>query len=260
MFGFINKLFGNTTTVINNEIEYVEELAEKIREYKESHYDAITWEKAIDKFVGEATTDNNYGIRLKALLSHYLSPKEKRLQSNEHFLSESDELIKRKKYAEVNYKINTSEKELLVRKFNEEIAKYKTQKLDKRAAFDYYQILIQRIFVSSSIEELRTYFTELDSVLQEYYPKANLDIKNFSVALSNFDTIHKATESGADLKTISNIIELDAGYFMSKMSEIEIFEKIKQGKKNTYIFKKMEFDTNLLRKMWSWLGVAPIGV
>ena len=100
-------------------------------------------------------------------------------------------------------------------------------------------------------------FTRIEQIVNEHgldtHTNTWFDIISFSKLLKQFSTIKEATKDGATKKELLKITGIDVGYFMAKMCDIGVFEKRKRGRENLYVYKKDNYDTNLLRKEWEWL-------
>jgi hypothetical protein len=247
-----------TRMLSESEVAEVRGLAAAIRTIKERNYDAITWEKAIDQVVREKTTSDAEYFRKTALLDYFLNESQQ-LSSLSIFLEGLDENILNRQQRAAGYAITDTERVELRQKIERRLIDL-GDPADERAAFEYYQLLIDKVFTSATIDDLFSSLAELSSVLKRFFPQAFPEASMLVAHASNLDAIIRATSGGATKKHISAEIGIDVdavGLLMHRLTQIGVFTVSKRGRQNEYFFKGTALDVNALRREWGWLWSSP---
>ena len=240
------------------EISETRQLAAKIRKLKEDNYATLTWDEAIKLVVSAHAKSENDSFRKTALLAFFIA-EDRKLCSLSDFLEGLDSEIVNLKEHSKNYAITETERVVLSQKITNHLSgkKYPT---DKNRAFDYYQILIDKIFISRSLPELMQTLCELAQVLKEFYPGAFPEVHMLVESRDKLQQAIDIAKEPATKKQIAFALGVgveSVGALMCRFTQLGIFEVTKKGRENLYAFKKSDFDVNTIRKEWSWLWSSP---
>jgi len=244
--------------ISNIEIDEIRRLASEVRDLKEKNYGNMTWDDAKKHVVSKNSNNEDDFFKKIALLQFFIA-EDKQLCSLSVFLDNLDSEIVNLKERSRNYAISEAERLILERKITEYLSFRKFPE-NKKSAFDYYQVLIDKVFISTTLPELMDSLYELDAVLSEYYPEAFPEIK---VLLEYHDNIYKIIEiskDGATKKDIASALGASVesvGAAMHRFTQLGIFEVSKKGRANVYRYKNSQFDVNKIRKEWDWLWCQP---
>ena len=247
-----------TPTLPKSEVDEVRRLAVAIRDLKESNYDAITWEQAICQVVRERTASEDAFFRKTALLDFFLN-EEQQLSSLGIFLESLDDNILNRRQRESNYSI-TEEERLEIRQKVELRLVALGRPSDERTAFEYYQLLIDKAFTSSTVADVFSSLVDLAAILREFFPQAYPEAFMLAAQASKMDALLHATKSGRTKKQIAEEVNIDgdtAGLLLSRLSQIGVFAVTKRGRQNEYHFRQTTVDVNALRGEWAWLWSLP---
>jgi hypothetical protein len=242
------------------EIERVRGLAKEIRELKESNYDVITWQGAIEQVVSESSENEDDYYRKVALLGYFLD-EERMIQITglSTFLESLPQQVEELKQHANGYFLAASERISLRQKIEEKIAGQEYPK-NKSDAYEYYQLLIQKVFTAKTLDQLLLTLCDLSAVLREFYPNAYPDVQilaNNHKEIRQLTVAQEATVTKKEIAAATGIGEAAIGLIMSRLAQLGIFEVGKKGRFNTYKYIRSTFDTNTLRKEWDWLWSLP---
>lgn len=229
-------------------------LAKEIRELKEANYDSLTWEAAKEKAVSECSQSEDDYFRKMVLLGYFLS-EERALTSLEIFLETLPDQIENMKQRARGYSLSRTDRQKLFGEVQSRMADLNPPTNDAEA-YDYYQLLIQKVFVTRNLDQLLKAICELSDVLREFYPGAYLDAQ---IIASNQDKIRTLTSSEdfpltkKEMAEKTGMGEGEVGLIMSRLAQLGIFEIGKKGRYNIYRYLQSNFETNTLRREWDWL-------
>ncbi len=244
--------------ISDKEITEIRQLAAKIRKLKEGSYDALTWDVVIKKVVSDSARSKDDFFRKTALLKFFVD-EDKQLCSLDEFLDGLDFEIADLKERDKDYAISETERLILKKKIDSYFLhiKYPT---DRNGAFDYYQVLIDKVFISKTLTELMSLLCELSVILKEYYPSAFQEVHVFSEFRDKLQDIIDISKEGATKKQIASALGVGVelvGTVMYRLTQLGIFEVGKRGRENVYTYKQSDFDVNVIRKEWTWLWSQP---
>lgn len=244
--------------ISDKEITEIRQLAAKIRTLKEESYDAITWDVAIKQVVSDSVRSKDDLFRKTALLKFFIA-EDKQLYSLSEFLDGLDSEIADLKERDKDYAISETERLALKQKIENYFVRTKYP-ADKNSAFDYYQVLIDKVFISRTLTELMLSLYELSVILKEYYQSAFQEVHVFSEFRDKLQDIIDISKEGVTKKQIASSsgvgVEL-VGAVMYRFAQLGIFEVGKKGRENVYTYKQSDFDVNVIRKEWTWLWSQP---
>lgn len=121
-------------------------------------------------------------------------------------------------------------------------------------------MLIDLVFVSTSVGELNSALIRLMGVLEKFRPGLYPDA---IVLASNADKIaliaglSKEGITRQELVDRTGIESQALGITMSRLAQLGIFKVEKCGRRNVYKFNRWEIDVNDLRREWTWLWAIP---
>lgn len=265
-------------TVLNiltqDEISTLRRLAGLIRERKQNAGDAITWDHAIEQVIREYVPDEDGFFRTRALMDFFLNEgKQRRMslaikpfsslfgtnEALERFLEGLDGRIAELKENAGGYLITEAEQRAIGERIDACLARLGEPR-DMDSAFDYYQLLIDRIFISDTIEILLSRIMDLSMVLDRHYPDTFPEVQAWGRVASRWPALAAVSANEATKKELAAHLDLnpdDIGLVMARLAQIGIVEIRKRGRENLYRFTDIDLDVNRLRKEWTWLWAQP---
>ncbi|NJA04183.1 hypothetical protein ACQE3D_18340 [Methylomonas sp. MS20] len=243
--------------ISDKELKRVRKIGLQIRTLKTANSDSYTWESAIDKVVSENTKDQDDFFRMKAMMAFFVD-ESRQMQSLGMFIDSLEDRIIHLKEKSEHYAIREETRQMLDAKISK-ILDDLAPKISQKNAFDVYQMMIDKIFLTNDLDTLFLWIGKLSSVLAEYFPNAFQEVHGLVVGYQQIEPIVEMAKIGATKKEIlaHTRIEIDPGLFMNRLVKIGIFSQGKRGRENVYVFQSRQFDNNLLRKEWTWLYGEP---
>ena len=242
------------------EIERVRKLAKEIRKLKESDYDAITWEGAIQQVLSVNIENEEDLFKTTVLLDYFLDEERmSKIVNLSIFLESLPEQIEELKHHANGYALDAFELVSLRQRIEQKIAGLEYPR-NQNEAYHYYQLLIQRVFSVETLDQLLQALTDLSTVLNEFYPTVYPDVKVIAENSKEIRQLATPTDAPLTKKEMAAATGIPAaaiGLIMSRLAQLGIFEVRKNGRFNTYRFVRSDFETNLLRKKWDWLWSVP---
>ncbi len=244
--------------ISNEEVKEIRLLASKVKKLKEENYDALTWDEAIKQVVSAHSRNEDEFFRKIALLEFFIA-EDKQLCSLDVFLEGLDSEIQNLKERAKDYAISESERLALKQKISDYFSRTKYPE-DKNSAFDYYQVMVDKLFTSNSWSELMLSLYDLSVILKEHYPSTFSEVQMLAEFCDKVQPLIDISKEGATKKQIASALEVSVdlvGTVMHRFTQLGIFELSKKGRANVYTYKKSTFDVNTLRKEWTWLWSQP---
>jgi len=235
-------------------------LAKEIRVLKEGSYNTITWDAAIEQVVTANCQNEDDYFRKIALLDYFLDERQmEKITDLSTFVESLEHQIDNLKCRARGYAVSTAER-LKLRQYIESKIAGKEYPTNQDEAYEYYQLLIQKVFTTKTLDQLLLTLCELSAVLQDFYPTAYPDAQIIAKHHKQIRQIVVVT--GAPLTKKEIVVETgislsDVGLIMSRFVQLGIFEAGKNGRFNTYKYVRSTFDTSTLRKEWDWLWSLP---
>jgi hypothetical protein len=241
------------------EIARIRDIAERVRRMKEKDYDGITWEQAKLKVANEeasGSTDEHY--KILALLDYFLD-EERALCSLHVFLESADDIVANLRARDLHYAIGTAEREQIRSKVDAYLNRVGMPSTSE-AAFDYYQVLIDRVFTSTTYPNLLDTIARLGATLERWYPKAFLEAQFIGKSKADLLRLSELAFSPITLASASALAGHDFSglkQHLHRFIDIGLFSKVQVRREVQYVFLTPKVDTNLLRREWSWLWSSP---
>lgn len=240
------------------EIARIREIARRVRIAKERDYDGTTWEQAKLTIAKEASESPDEYYKTLALLEYFLD-EGRALCSLQVFLEGVDDSAENLRARDKHYAIDGPERDRIRTKVDAFLNRVGAPSTPD-TAFDFYQVLIDRVFTSTSYPDLLDTIARLGATLERWYPKAFLeaqyigrckdDLLRFSELASTPTTLASASVTvGRDLSGLKQ--------HLHRFVAIGIFSKVKEKREVRYAFLTPSIDVNILRKEWSWLWSNP---
>jgi len=240
------------------ELVRIRDVAKRVRLLKEGNYDAITWEYAKTKVAREvAESPADYYTTL-ALLVYFLN-EEASVTSLEVFLPTVPNLAQDLRERDTDYAIDSASC-ASVRAQVDAFLQRVGEPASKGAAFDYYQVLIDRVFTSTSLVDLLDTLDRLAVVLERWYPSALAEVRLIARLRPDLETFFRLAAAPISLSAASEQAGRDLtplGDILHRFVRIGVLSRTKLGRQFHYTLETSAIDTSRLRKEWSWLWCQP---
>ena len=240
------------------DLSRVRELAVQVRQRKEQNYDLITWDQAKHEVARAASKSTDDYYKTLALFQYFID-ESRALSSLDVFLEKAGEIAEDLRDRDQFYAIDEAERfriQRLVELFLERVG----PPASSREAFDYYQVLIDRIFISTTLVELLGSMECLASVLGQWYPNAFQEVHLIAGLRHEILAFAELAESPVTLAIASVSAERDFSplkQILHRFVRIGVFEVDKIGRQSFYKCLTWTINTSLLRKEWTWLWCRP---
>lgn len=247
----------NKSLMSDQELKRIRQLSSLVRELKMNNYDSFTWESAMDKVISENSRNEDDFFRMKALMGYFLN-EEGQMQSFTIFMEGLDSRILDLKEKSKNYAISENDRKSLDLKISQILSKVE-QPTDAKNAVEFYQLIIDKIFLSNDLDTLFSLLIDFAAVLNQHQINGFNEVHMLITGYQKIDSIIQVTKNGATKKEIVSEVpvSIDMGLFMNRLVKLGVFNQSKKGRENVYTFIKRDFENNLLRKEWTWLWAEP---
>lgn len=241
-----------------SELTRIREVARRVRRVKERDYDGITWEQAKLQVAKEASESTDEYYKTLALLDYFLD-EGRALSSLQVFLEGADGIAANLRARDAHYAIAPAERDRIRTKVDAYLSRVGTPST-ARAAFDYYQVLIDRVFTSNSYADLLDTIARLGATLERWYPKAFLEAQFIGKSKADLLRLSELASTPMTLASASAAVGHDLSelkQYLHRFIAIGIFSKVKEKREIRYAFLTPNVDVNSLRREWSWLWSNP---
>ena len=151
------------------EIARIREIARRVRIAKERDYDGTTWEQAKLTLAKEASESPDEYYKTLALLEYFLD-EGRALCSLQVFLEGVDVSAENLRARDKHYAIDGPERDRIRTKVDAFLNRVGAPSTAD-TAFDFYQVLIDRVFTSTSYPDLLDTIARLGAALERWYPR-----------------------------------------------------------------------------------------
>ena len=240
------------------EITRIRDIAERVRRIKEMNYNGITWEQAKLQVTKEASGSTDEYYKTLALLDYFLD-EGRALCSLQVFLESADDIVANLSARDMHYAIAPVERERIRSKVDAYLNHVGTPSTSK-AAFDYYQVLIDRVFTSTTYSDLLDTIARLGATLERWCPNAFLEAQFIGKSKTDLLRLSEIASSPITLASASAISGHDFSglkQHLHRFISIGLFSKVKEKREVRYAFLTSKGNTNHLRREWTWLWSSP---
>jgi hypothetical protein len=240
------------------EVTRIRRIAERIRSMKEANYGGVTWDAAKLLVSKEESSSTDEFYKTLALLEFFLD-EDRALCPLEVFLSTAGDIAVDLRERDMHYAIGQAERDKVrtrVDAYLNRVGKPTTS----RAAFDYYQVQIDRVFTSSTFIDLLESISRLGATLESWYPNAYLEAQYIGKSKADLIRFSELASSPISLGSATDASRYDfwgLKQYLHRFIAIGLFSKVKEKREVKYIFLTSIVDVNALRKEWSWLWCMP---
>lgn len=250
--------FHSQMTLSVGGLDRIRTLAAEVRRRMEQNSGSLTWDQAKREVAQGAAVSNDDYYKTLALFQHFLD-ESRALSSLGDFLDSVGEIANDLRARDEGYAIDDAER-VRIRNLVDSFLERVGPPDSVRAAFDYYQVLIDRVFTSNTLVDLLETLVRLSSVLKHWYPSAFAEAR--LIAELSPDILHFASlaKSPTSLVAASDFAKKDFSalkHVLHRFVGIGVFDVERFGRQTLYTCRTTIINTNNLRKEWSWLWCCP---
>jgi hypothetical protein len=242
----------------STEIARIRQLAARVRQLKEQNYDGITWDQVKKEVARSASSSSDEYYTTLALFQYFID-EGRGLSSLDTFLEGADEIAANLRERDLHYAVDEAERTRIRSRVDAYLQRVGTPATSK-SAFDYYQVLIDRVFTSTTLGDLLDTLDRLSSTLEKWYPKAFPEAQ--FIGRAHRDLL-RLTELAASPVSIPSASAADSHDFsplkqiLHRFVSIGVFAIQKVKGQSLYVYVTSNIDTNQLRREWAWLWCQP---
>ena len=242
----------------DEQLACIRKVAVEVRILKENNYESMTWEEAKVQVARKVTDSQEDYYAALALLGYFVNEKAS-LTSLEMFLLDVPKMAQELRERDSDYAIDATTCASIRTKIDAFLCRA-GEPTTPNSAFEYYHVLIDRIFTCTALSDLLDTIDRLSSVLVKWYPNAFIEAQILAanrLALECFFCEAATPISLAEASKKQNRDLTDLRNILHRFVAIGILSKSKSGREVKYHHETSVIDTNKLRKQWDWLWCQP---
>jgi RNA processing factor Prp31 len=240
------------------EIARIRQLAARVRQLKEQNYDGVTWEQVKKEVARSASSSSDEYYTTLALFQYFID-EGRALSSLGTFLEGADEVAVNLRERDLHYAVDEAERTRIRVRVDAYLQRVGTPATSK-AAFYYYQVLIDRVFTSTTLGDLLDTLDRLASTLEKWYPQAFPEVQFIARAHGNLLRLTELAASPISIRSASAADSQDFSplkQILHRFVSIGVFAVQKDKRQSLYKYVTSNIDTNQLRREWEWLWCQP---